>query len=862
MKLGQHGQVTATGVRNRSVTGPAFVRDLDRWGASPALLTETGEVLSYTQLAERADGFTAGLPADIHLLALQADNTLPALIAYIGALRAGIPVLLTAGGKNAERIFSQCPPDAVYAPTAATADWQLSAAPIGWDSPPHPDLALLLSTSGSVGSPKMVRLSAANLDANARAIARYLGLTEQDRAVTSLPLSYSYGLSVLHSHLAVGASILVTERSVTDPDFGRLIAAHHVTGLAGVPSSYDLMETSGLLARLPASLRYLTQAGGRMDADMIRRVHAHAAAAGAKLFIMYGQTEATARIAYLPPDRLPEMAGCIGGPVPGGELWIESEAGERLPIGSTGELIYRGPNVMMGYATSRAELSLPPGDNILRTGDLAEEIEPGLFRIAGRKSRFVKPFGLRIGLDDLEVLFRAKGIAAHVAGDDELITIASLNASPAAAEAIAELKLPPSLFQFVRIDAVPTLPNGKTDYAAIQSLGRRRKAENTAGTDPLAAIEDFFARLKRDKPIQPQDSFESLGGDSLSYVQCAMLIEDALGQLPENWTQMSLADLRQAVQTGEPTSLARRNRLGVESDIFVRAAAILLVVLQHAIGGLAGGADVLMTLAGFSWARFQQRRLLDGQIGSAFYDFARRYLSVYAVIITGACLLSREIRWSHIFFISTFRGDWGGILNIYWFIETLSWCVLTVCLLFSLAPIRRLARQRPVAAAAGFVAIALAMRIGGALVLDAAAHAYRSPDQMLVYFAAGWALACGNRLLSLFAAALLVTLSAFAWGWMDTHPLSMAAACAAMILIGRISLPKILAHMVLTVAAASFYIYLFNVFPMYLTDEILDAQHGRFWALNVALSLSLGIGAWWVMGRLEAYRQKRAVMAR
>ena len=862
MKLGQHGQVTATGARNTAVTGPAFVRDLQRWGPSPALLTESGEVVSYAQLAERADSFAATIPADVHMLALQADTALPAIIAYIGALRAGIPVLLTSGGESAGRIFSQCPPDAAYAPQAGTMDWHLSAAPISWDSPPHPDLALLLSTSGSVGSPKMVRLSSANLDANARAIASYLGLTEQDRAVTSLPLSYSYGLSVLHSHLAVGASILVTERSITDPDFGRLIAAHHVTGLSGVPSSYDLMEAAGLLARLPASLRYLTQAGGRMDTDMIRRVHAHATAAGAKLFIMYGQTEATARIAYLPPDRLPEMAGCIGGPIPGGELWIENEAGERLPIGSTGELIYRGPNVMMGYATSRAELSLPPGDNILRTGDLAEEIEPGLFRIAGRKSRFVKPFGLRIGLDDLEVLFRSKGMAAHVAGDDELITIASLNAAPHADEIIAELKLPASLSQFVQIDAVPTLPNGKTDYAAIQSIGRRRKAESAAGTDPLAAIEDFFARLKRDKAVQPQDSFESLAGDSLSYVQCAMLIEDALGQPPGNWTRMTLADLRQAVLASKQTGPSLKNRVGVESDIVVRAAAILLVVFQHAIGGLAGGADVLMTLAGFSWARFQQRRLLDGQIRSTFADFTRRYLSVYALIIAGACLLSREIRWSHIFFISTFRGDWGGILNIYWFIETLSWCVLIVCLLFAFAPVRRLARQRPVAAAAGFVAIALAMRIGGAQVLDAAAHAYRSPDQMLVYFAAGWALACGNRLLSLFAAALLVTLSATAWGWTDTHPLSMVAACGAVILFGRISLPKTLAHMILTVAAASFYIYLFNVFPMYLTDEILDAQHGRFWALNVVLSLSLGIGAWWAMGQLEAYRQKRAAMAR
>jgi acyl-CoA synthetase (AMP-forming)/AMP-acid ligase II len=173
---------------------PSFAANLQAWGHAPALIREDGSSISYSQLALMADRFAASLPDDVRLLAVEARNRQEALAAYIGALRANIPVIMHSGGAAAEHILEHYRPDARYAPDKTGGEWRLEITPTPWECPPHPQLALLLSTSGSTGSPKLVRLSAEALDANARSIATYLSLGAADRAVTSLPLSYSYGL--------------------------------------------------------------------------------------------------------------------------------------------------------------------------------------------------------------------------------------------------------------------------------------------------------------------------------------------------------------------------------------------------------------------------------------------------------------------------------------------------------------------------------------------------------------------------------------------------------------------------------------------------------------------------------------------
>lgn len=840
---------------------PPFAADLQAWGDAPALVGVDGRPISYRQLARMADRFAASLPDDVRLLAVEARNSVEAVAAYLGALRANIPVIMHAGGAVAGHILDRHRPDARYASDGTGGEWRLDVSPVPWNRAPHPELALLLSTSGSAGSPKLVRLSATALDANARSIAAYLALGAADRAVTSLPLSYSYGLSVLNSHLAVGASVVLTDLSVADAGFRDLLEVYGVTGIAGVPHSYELMERSGLLANLPASVTTLTQAGGRMAGDIALRVSEQARRTRARLFVMYGQTEATARIAYLRPELLARYPDTIGQVIPGGELWLENEDGARAASGQMGELIFRGPNVMMGYADAREHMADPPGPDILRTGDLATEIAPGLFRIAGRKSRFVKQFGLRIGLDDLEALFRQNGAEAFVAGDDGLAVIGATAGADLdkARQAMARLGLSDGMFSFVRFAEIPRVPGGKVDYPAILRAGRSRQDHpGPAKTDAIGMVIQLYQRLARNAPLKETDSFESLNGDSLSYVQCSIAIEDALGETPQGWETFSLARLRTLARIHTAQRSSHWRVMWLESDVVVRCLAILQILFQHALSNMQGGADILMMLAGLSWARFQRTRLMAGGSGTAFLDFVRRYLLIYLAVMLGVFALNHKIIWSHQLFISTFRGDWGGILNTYWFIESLTWCVALICVVLAVPAIRKFSARQPIAFNLAFVGAALAIRLTGGRMLDAAAHLFRSPDQMLIYFAAGWAIAFAEWKLRLGLFALLGFVSAAAWGWTDSHVAAIAVAAGLIVFVRRVPMPRLAGRAVGAVAAASFYIYLFNIFPMYATDIILHARFGKFWLAQIAASLILGILAskilsrsdeWWIRAR-------------
>jgi long-subunit acyl-CoA synthetase (AMP-forming) len=199
--------------------GSHFALRLESHGQAPALI-DGDRIVSYAELARLADAFAAGLTSDVRLLAIEMASRVEPIAAYLGALRAGVPVLLHGGGASARAILAACPPDATYEfREGADEPWALELQPRPWPQPPNPELGVLLSTSGSTGSGKLVRLSRSNLQANAHSIRTYLGITAAERAVTSLPLSYSYGLSVLNSHLLAGACVVLTEASVSDPAF-------------------------------------------------------------------------------------------------------------------------------------------------------------------------------------------------------------------------------------------------------------------------------------------------------------------------------------------------------------------------------------------------------------------------------------------------------------------------------------------------------------------------------------------------------------------------------------------------------------------------------------------------------------------
>src|SRR4051812_485910 len=325
--------------------GGGFVDRLADFGPATALVS-ADEVVSYAELDARVEATLDRLGARRRLLLVHGRNTVESVVTYLAALRGAHPVILVdaARGEQLADLTARFDPDVTIGPDG----WSQRRLASRHDL--HPELRLLLSTSGSTGSPKLVRLSRTNLASNAAAIADYLGLGAGDRAITTLPLAYSYGLSVLHSHLQAGASVVLTEQSVLDPGLWSLARACEVTSFAAVPHTFALLERASARWYDVPSLRYVTCAGGRLDPAGVRRLTALGARHGWQLFVMYGQTEATARMASLDPAEAPAHPDCIGRPIPGGALRVD-----RPDADGVGELVYGGPNVMMGYADSAGD---------------------------------------------------------------------------------------------------------------------------------------------------------------------------------------------------------------------------------------------------------------------------------------------------------------------------------------------------------------------------------------------------------------------------------------------------------------------------------------------------------------------------
>jgi long-chain acyl-CoA synthetase len=444
-------------------------------GAAPA-----GPV-SYGELAARADAFAEGLGKSgrKRLGAILCRNSLATVVAYLGALRAGDAVMLLneqTAPDLLQSIVDAYRPDWIVRPgvEAVPDGYRVIDAGLGaaWQglvlqgasaqTAPHPALAVLLSTSGTTGSPKFVRLSHKNLDANARAIVDYLGMNAGDRAITTLPFNYSYGMSVVNSHLQAGASIVLSDTSMLTREFWDAFAQHGVTSLAGVPYTYQMLHRLDPKKLGLASLRTLTQAGGRLPDRLVAYFSELSAEQGWRFFVMYGQTEAGPRISYVPPAMLPAKLGSIGVAVPGG----------KLSIGGDGELVYQGDNVMMGYALGRADLG--KGDELggtLHTGDLARVDGDGYFYLEGRMRRFVKVHGNRVSLDDIEHRLeeRLQQPVAVVGEDDKLQVFLSAGADADVARALIQqsYRLHHTTFKLHQVDSIPMQTTGKKNYAGL-----------------------------------------------------------------------------------------------------------------------------------------------------------------------------------------------------------------------------------------------------------------------------------------------------------------------------------------------------------------------------------------------------------
>lgn len=438
-------------------------------GENTAIITPT-ESYTYDQILLKADQINLK-SKNKEIALLLCENTIETVVSYISILNQRHVVILMDANINKEFLYFVINE---YHPKWIFGDVEIEGYEQGdkfWvrnmnakNVIIHPDVAILLSTSGTTGNPKFVKLSYNNIEANARSIVEYLKITKEERGVLNLPLFYSYGLSILNSHLLAGATILLTNESVTNKSFWEFIQEKKATSLAGVPFTYQLLKRIGFMDMDLPYLQTLTQAGGALDISLVKQFGKYAEKSGKRFFVMYGQTEASPRISYVPSEKILKKAGSIGIAIPGGSLKIDEK---------TSELIYEGPNVMMGYIEKYEDLS--KGDDckgILYTGDTATRDTDGYFTLTGRIKRFVKLYGIRINLDDVEKKIQSIVCSPVVcSGDDKkmLVLLENGNYVEKVKEIIVSFyKVHESAFIIKVVKSIPHMPSGKIDYENIK----------------------------------------------------------------------------------------------------------------------------------------------------------------------------------------------------------------------------------------------------------------------------------------------------------------------------------------------------------------------------------------------------------
>jgi len=339
--------------------------------------------------------------------------------------------------------------------------------------PLYSELGLLLTTSGSTGSRKLVRQSYVNVLDNAQAIVKYLELDASERPITTLPMNYTYGLSIINSHFLVGATLLMTEKTLMQKEFWTFFKEYEATSFGGVPYTYEMLDRLNFYRMKLPSLCTMTQAGGKLQPELHGKLAKYAEGSGRKFVVMYGQCEATARMGYLPPERAAEKKGSMGIAIPGGCFHLIDENGNKITEAyTTGELIYEGKNVTLGYAECGEDLD--KGDErhgILKTEDMAQFDDDGYYYIVGRKKRFLKIYGNRVSLDETERMIKGRfGIETAAAGVDDHIYIfvtAEKAADSVRDFVIGKTRLNPAAFKVIVIDEIPKNDSGKILYKEL-----------------------------------------------------------------------------------------------------------------------------------------------------------------------------------------------------------------------------------------------------------------------------------------------------------------------------------------------------------------------------------------------------------
>ncbi len=464
-----------------------MILNLDKWSTdSFAAIDSQGQQLTYGELRDFAKQVEHLMPPR-SLMFLLVENNVGGIAWTIGDICSGnVPLILNAHLDDSlyKSLYDLYLPPFVCVPStmadrfpyeSCTSFYGYTLMKTGHETcPMNSELSHLLPTSGSTGSPKLVRHKYENIEAAALNISTFFELTNEDRPLMVLPLYYTMGLSMVFSHFYVGATVLITNQNMTDKGFWQFIKEQRATSFTGVPYSFQILNMMRFFRMDLPDLTLLTQGGGRMPKELNLKFAEYCRDNGKKWIATYGQSECTARMAWLPPKWAIEKVGSIGVAVPNAELSLVDMDGNPITKPNTeGEMCYRGKNVTMGYAKCREDLRKGDERNgFIKTGDLAYFDEDGCYYIVGRMGRFLKLFGMRVGLDECERIVKGKypNLECACVGTDEKMFVYLTDENykaPVKEELVERLKLVASSFEVRIIKEIPKNEAGKTLYAQL-----------------------------------------------------------------------------------------------------------------------------------------------------------------------------------------------------------------------------------------------------------------------------------------------------------------------------------------------------------------------------------------------------------
>lgn len=415
------------------------------------------------------------------------ENTVGALAAYIGCEHGQtVPLMLNAGLDSAllEGLLATYTPKYIWVSERKKEEFSQykevtrSYGYILYETesesyPVDERLSLLLTTSGSTGSPKLVRYKYGNLEANAKNVAAAFGWTKDERPFCDLSMNYTMGLNVINSHLWVGATVVLTTYNIMSAEYWKMMKEQRCTNITGVPFSYEVFFKLRFQRMTLPDMYTFAEGGGKLTDKMFMDMVDYAEKNGKRFIATFGTTETSARLALLDPAEARKRCGSIGKAIPEGRLFLIDDNGNEIDeMAAEGELVYEGPNVTMGYATRKEELIA--GDDFngrYATGDMARRDEDGFYYIIGRKGRFLKLLGYRVSLDQCERLIKTEfGLACACTGTDKAMVI--YVTEPSKTEEVAaficdKVHLYKSLVKVRAIDEIPMNENGKVLYGSL-----------------------------------------------------------------------------------------------------------------------------------------------------------------------------------------------------------------------------------------------------------------------------------------------------------------------------------------------------------------------------------------------------------